>query len=1551
MGVQGGLAGDGRCKSFSQAADGAGFSEGVGMLVLERLSEAKRNGHPIQAILRGSAVNQDGASNGLTAPNGPSQERVIAQALANAGLTPKDVDAVEAHGTGTVLGDPIEAGALLATYGSERRNGPLRLGSIKSNIGHTQAAAGVAGVIKMVMALREGLLPKTLHVDAPSSHVEWEMGEVELLTEATPWAPNGQPRRAGVSSFGISGTNAHVIVEEAPSQDPGPEEAEPEGGAGPAEVALPSPTMVGLSAKTEPALKEVAGRLASQLEEEPELDPTDLAYSLATTRSAFSERAVILGSEREQILTSLAALADGKEAPGLIRGLAPSLQHPVFLFPGQGSQWQGMAAELAQASPVFAGFLSECEVALSPHLDFSLGEVLRDTEGAASIERIEVVQPALFAVMVSLAKLWRHFGVSPAAVVGHSQGEIAAAHIAGGLSLDQAARLAALRSQIIAGIAGKGALVSIAMGAKELDSLLARWEGAIEVAALNSPSSTVLSGDRKSLDQLLAHCESEGLRAREIPGTIASHSAYVEELRDQVLEAFADLSPQSGQIPLHSTVSGEVIDTATMDAEYWYSNLRQTVLFEPVTRGLLEAGHRVLIEVSPHPVFALALEETVESTLTDPNQASVLETLRREEGGPERFQLSLARAHTAGAALDWEALFKGKDPKRVPLPTYPFQRQRYWLGRNPEESDPRAIGQAPVLHPLLGAEIESPNDGSITTTGRLSLRSHPWLGDLIVGGVALFPGTGYIELGLHALSRTDATQISEMTLQAPMIIPEKGGVGLQMTITGLADDGTREMAIYSRPESTGHQRSSEWTCHATGRLGYEPVPVPEPLPDWPPSDTTALPPEDAYDLLAYFNGDFGSSYRTLDAAWRTGSTTYAELSLGEAQRGSAVDFCVHPVLLHGAFHSLMAGGDVGDLKGTVNSILTFSWSDISLYARGSADLRTRVHMSPDAKLSIDAFDQEGNPVVSIGSVTMRDISDEQYAAARRGGEMLLGLEWNEASLQKREHMTGIAVIGDVELPKASRYEDLDAIGEAIEKGDPAPSIVLCDAPMVEGADPAESARESAIATFRLVQTWLKEDRFGESRLVFLTRGAVACKEDESPDPAAAAIWGLLRSAQMERPGRFALLDLDSTEASLALVPSALATDDEPQLALREGAAFVPRATRIPMLVKDEDRSLVLDPNTTVLVTGGTGGLGSLTARHLVEEHGVRHLLLVSRSGADAEGAAELEAELSGFGAQVTITACDVSDRAALQSLLETLPADRPLGAVFHSAGAIADGTIDSLRPQDFDAVFAPKANAAWYLHELSKGADLQAFVVFSSLAGVLGAPGQGNYAAANVFIDTLVGRRRAEGLAGTSIAWGLWERASAMTGDLTEVDHKRVERIGIAAMSDEQGMALFDSAIASKRPFTMAFRGNLSGLRAIATAGFLPPVLRGVVRGDASRRPVGPILPDRIKGLSEKECREVALEMVRSEAAVVLGYSSAEDIAPQVNFMDMGFDSLGALELRNRLCIATGLNLTATAVFDHPNAEALSQALLVQLGGDGGEAFNGSDSESARVQI
>ncbi len=1486
---QRGLAPDGRCKSFAEAADGAGFSEGVGMLALARLADAQREGHPILAVIRGSAVNQDGASNGLSAPNGPSQQRVIRQALANAGLEPREVDAVEGHGTGTTLGDPIEAQALLATYGQERENGALRLGSIKSNIGHTAAAAGVAGVIKMTMALREGALPRTLHVDAPSSHVDWEAGQVELLTEQEPWQPNGRPRRAGVSSFGISGTNAHVILEEAPVPAPTDEAA-----ADSAEEPLwQGPVLLPLSARSEPALRQAAERLASHVKEHPELDPTDIAYSLATARTAFDHRALALAGDRERLQEELEAFAAGREDAGLARGVARD-GRPVFFFPGQGSQWKGMALELVDASPAFAAHMRACEEALSPHLDFSVDEVLAGAEGAPPIERIEVVQPTLFAVMVSLARLWQDCGVEPAAVAGHSQGEIAAAHIAGGLSLEDAAMLAAVRSRIISRLAGKGAMVSVARSADQLDPLIERWQGRIEVAALNGPSSTILSGDRESLDQLLERCEAEGTRAREVPSTIPSHSAYVEELRDEVLAELASISPRSGEIPFHSTVTGEPLDTAELDASYWYRNLRERVLFEPVTRALLEQGHRVMVEVSPHPVFALAVRETVESTLADSGEAAVLSTLRREEGGPERFARSLAEAHAAGVELDWDALFRGRSPKRVPLPTYPFQRQRYWLEGGLGGGDVSAAGLTDPEHPMLGAAIEDPEGGELTLTGRLSLQTHPWLADHGAAGAVIVPGTAFVELALKAAERLGAEQVDELTFESPLILTEQGAVAIQVSATQTEQAGRWSLSIHSRPDVPEPEEGTEWTRHAAGTLSGASAQAPAPLGEWPPPGAEQIELADFYARLADIGFEHGPAFQGLGAAYRKDGQIYAEVSLAPRQREEAASFAIHPALLDAALHA----GAIGALGSGEEALrLPFAWRQVSLQAAGAPELRVRLSEAGEGALAVEAFDAGGAPVLRAGSMLTRPLSRDQLTQQR--AQTPYEIRWSEVEL------------------KAQDREDEPLLWR------PQPKQGL----------PA-AAEEIAREALERIQGFLADADNEGKRLAIATAGAIATTEEESPELSLAPVWGLVRSAQAEHPGRFVLIDTDGSEASGEALARAAAQATEPQLALREGTALAPRLARAQ--AQGEEQPLSLDPGRTILISGGTGAMAAQISRHLVGEHGARHLLLASRSGARAEGARELKQELAELGAKVKLAACDVSDPKALKALLGKVPRAHPLGAVIHTAGALDDRTLESLDPESLATVFAPKASAAQHLHELTRDTELDAFVLFSSAAGALGSPGQANYAAANVFLDALAARRRAEGLPATSIAWGAWVQQSGLTAELGEADLKRMRRAGIEPLTDAQGLELFDACLGSPRPLCLAIGLNRQGLRAQADAGLLAPVFSGLIHSGPRRRSAGGgALAAKLAALPEQERAEYVLELIQTEVAAVLGHGSPAAIDPARAFQEIGFDSLAAVELKNRLSALSGLDLPATAVFDYPTPQALATYLLEQASAGG----------------
>ncbi|RKN41337.1 type I polyketide synthase, partial [Streptomyces hoynatensis] len=1511
---QRGLAPDGRSKPFSDAADGTGWSEGVGLVVLERLSDARRNGHQVLAVVRGSAVNQDGASNGLTAPNGPSQQRVIRQALAGAGLSTADVDAVEAHGTGTTLGDPIEAQALLATYGQDRpADRPLLLGSIKSNLGHTQAAAGVAGVIKMVLALRHGLLPKSLHIDAPSSHVDWEAGAVELLTEQTEWPEAGRPRRAAVSSFGVSGTNAHLILEQAT-----PEDAR-------AAAPVPAPALGHvvpwlLSARTEAALADQAGRLGAFLAA-AEPAPAAVAWSLAASRTAFEHRAVVLGGDLAELSAGVAAAARQAPAPGLVSGTARTPGKVAFVFPGQGSQWLGMGRELLETSEVFAARAAECAAALEPFVDWSLLDVLRGAEGAASLDRVDVVQPALWAVMVSLAALWRSVGVEPDAVIGHSQGEIAAAAVAGALSLEDAARIVALRSRaVLEVLAGLGGMMSVALSAEDVAPRLARFDGRVSVAAVNGPRTTVVAGDVEPLVALRDECEAEGIRARLINVDYASHTRHVDAIRDRVLEELRPVRPRSGDLAFYSTVAGGLIDTATLDADYWVTNLRQTVQFQRSVQALIDDGHRVFIEPSPHPVQMVGVEQTLEAAGAE---GIVLGTLRRDMGGPLQFATAAAEAWVRGVSVDWQAFFAG-DPTggaRLDLPTYAFQHQRYWPAPSTAGGDVRAAGLGAVAHPLLGASVELAEGEGLLFTSRLSLHTQPWLAEHAVRGRVLLPGAAFVELALRAGDEAGCDRVEELTLSAPLLLPERGAVQLQLRV-GLPDAaGRRAFSVHARPEdATG----LPWTEHAAGTLAAGEESSDFDATAWPPPGATALGVEDLYERFADIGFAYGPAFRGVRAAWRQGPHLYAEVRLAEDL--STEGYGLHPALLDGALHAVgLADAALAD-----GGALPFSWEGVSLHATGASALRVRLTLGAGGAMAVALADPSGGPVASVRSLLTRPVSAEQLGTAALDRDALFGLDWIDAPAPSGgDAAPAVAVIGPEadpawDFPVHAGLADL-AEGEV-------PGLVLVPVTAEARPEAAGAAHATTGRVLALAQEWLAAERFAGSRLVFLTRGAVATRPGEVPDVATAAVWGLVRSAQSEHPGRFGLLDLDhrpdagqegeAAPAEAAALGRALALE-EPQLAVRGGTVLAPRlARRAP----EPQEIAPWDPEGLVLVTGGTGGLGGVVARHLVAGHGVRRLLLVSRRGPAAEGAAELVAELAESGAEAQVVACDVADREALMTLL----AEHEVSAVVHTAGVLDDGVVEALTPERLATVFGPKVDAAWHLHELTRERKLSAFVVFSSAAGVFGAPGQANYAAANAFLDALAARRRAEGLPGVSLAWGAWAGA----GMLDESDVARLNRTGMPALTVEQGTALFDAALGTGDALVVPIRLDLAVLRG---QGEVRPLLRGLIRGRTRRAAAGSDTADtllsRLSGLDEAGRLDALLGLVRTEVAAVLGHAGAEAVDPHLAFQNMGFDSLTAVQLRNRLGSVTGLRLPATLVFDYPTPGVLAGYLREELFG------------------
>ena len=1575
------LSPDGRCKSFADTADGTGWSEGVGMLLLERLSDAERNGHEVLGVVRGSAVNQDGASNGLTAPNGPSQQRVIAQALANARLSPGQVDAVEAHGTGTTLGDPIEAQALMATYGQDRpTERPLWLGSVKSNFGHTQAAAGVAGVIKMVMAMRHQVLPKTLHVDRPSSHVDWSQGEIALLSEARSWENGGrEPRRAGVSSFGVSGTNAHVIVEEAPRVAIGEGEAggEPVADTGAEETlgvqdraieTTMAPLL--LSARSEEALRAQARRLGERLNDRPEFEAADVARSLAA-RTAFAHRAVVLGGERELLLSGLDAVAAGEAMAAIPRGVSSSGGDTgaVFLFPGQGSQWHGMALELLDCSPVFARQMRACGEALSEFVDWSVEDVLRGAEDAPELERIDVLQPVLFAVVVSLASLWRSLGVRPTAVVGHSQGEIAAAYVAGGLSLQDAARVVALRSRLLLKLVGRGAIVSVALGLDELRPRLERWGDRITVSAVNGPSSVGVAGEPEVLAELLQSLKADGVRARAVAATVATHSPQAEIVREELLDVLAPVAPRSGEIPFFSTVTGALLDTSELNNEYWYRNMREPVLLAQVTRTLLEDGRRAFIEISPHPVLTVGVQESVDEFLQATDDALVTGSLRREQGGAERFLTSLGEAWAHGVGVDWSGALKGSGARRIALPTYAFQREHFWLLPAASAGDAISIGLSAADHPLLGAAVAMAGDQGWLFTGRLSLAAHPWLAEYTVMDTAMLPGAGFVELALAAAERVGAEVIEELALERPMSFDSEEAVQIQVSVSAPDGHGKRAIAVHSRPAGSlaDGPDGEEWIRHASGVLGSEREDERAdgqsesaeerfgrpPREAWPPEGARELDAELLYDRLLDAGYEHGPLFQSLRRAWRSEDELCGEVEL-DPERAADVDgFHVHPALFDAMLDLATVG--VSDEVGEGELATPVAFAGVRLFTQATGVLRVRVVGAGDEHgLRLTATDEDGVPVLAARAVKMGRVDRGQLKALAHVSQSALHrLHWVELQLGSSHMQPRVGILGEDSRALTERlgaqpsdvapdrYPDLRALEDSLAGGAAAPELVLIEARQLAGlpatwegepadAGFAESVHQTTARTLELLRAWIASDALSEARLVLVTEAAVAVTAEEAPNLAQAALIGLIRSAQAEHPGRFGVLDLDGARAPSGACYGDL-LGEEPELALREGSLYAPRFVRLN--TQDHAGGSPLDSEGTMLITDGTGRLGALAARHLVSGQGVRRLILVSPSGPQADGADELAQELRRQGCDVRIAACDVSDRDELHALLASIPDANPLTLVVHAADALDDCMIESLDGERLARVLAPKVDAALNLHALAERAEL---ILFSSAAAVMGSPGQGNHAAASSFLDALAHNRRAHGLPGMSIAWGTWEQPTLASEAQSVDDRMRAQRRIISPFTLEQGLQLFDVARNVGEPLVAPVRLDAAALRVRARAGMLPAVLRGLIRVPAVRAAgTRDTLVRRLAQTPEAERDGVVLELVRGHVAGVLGHASSEVVDPNRTFKDAGFDSLAAVELRNRLSKASGLKLPSTLVFDRPTPLAVAELLRSKLTDDG----------------
>ncbi|MEV4602760.1 SDR family NAD(P)-dependent oxidoreductase [Amycolatopsis sp. NPDC049253] len=1459
-----GTASDGRTKAFSAAADGVGWAEGVGLLVVERLADARRNGHEVLAVVRASAVNQDGASNGLTAPNGPSQERVIRRALKLAGLTGADVDVVEGHGTGTTLGDPIEANALLATYGRERSaDDPLWLGSVKSNIGHTQAAAGAAGVIKMILAMRHGELPMTRHGDDPSPHVDWSPGTVRLLAETIPWPERDRPRRAAVSAFGYSGTNAHVIVEQAQPVA----EREPVRAPGERGTALP-PWL--LTARTQEALPLQAAALLAHLEERPDLDPLDIGFSLAGREPVLSYRAAVAGDDRAELLAGLTALAAGEDSPAVVRGIARG-GVTAFLFPGQGTQRPGMGRELCAAFPVFEHAFSQASALFDEHLGRSLREVMFADAGSVDaqlLDRTAFTQAALFTMQVALYRLVESWGLRPGVLMGHSVGEIAAAHVAGVLSLKDAAKLVAHRGQLMQELSG-GAVFAVEADEAEVTPLLTPACG---IAAINGPRSLVVSGAEPDVLAVAGHFQAEGRRTKRLAISQAIHSPLLDEILDELREIAEELTYEPARLPVVSTVDGAAVDPRRWcDPEYWVANCRQSVRFLDGVRALEEFGAARYVELGTDGTLAAMTQTCLAG---DPRDVVVIPLRAKAQGELRGAQLAAGRFFAHGLGLAPGKLFRGAE--QVPLPPYAFCRTRFWPEVDMEAlhatGDLVTTGLDATEHPLVAASLTVAGSAQVVLTGQVSVHTHPWLADHTVGGAILFPGAGFVELAVRAGDEAGCPRIDELTLEAPLVLPELGKVRLQVVVAEPDGSGRRAVSVFSQADA-----AEPWVRHAAGVLAPDPGAEPAGLSVWPPVGAQPVELEGFYEGFAAAGLGYGPAFQGLTAAWVSGDEVFAEVLLEDP---AAERFGLHPAALDASLHAIGLAESV-----TVEGGLPFAWTGVRLHAVGANRLRVRITPLGADSVAIELADRTGRPVASVDSLVLR--AGAGGTTAGRAPESLFGWAWQP-----------VPVAGGADVP--ALFPSLDAVLAA----GPVPDVVVLD----------RRTRAEVADGLADVQNWLSRPEFAAATLVVLTGGAVARDGEDVTDLAGSALWGLVRAAQSEHPGRFVLVDSD--EASLALLPGLLASG-EPQFVLRAGAAYAGRLTRP---APSAERAAAFGPAGTTLVTGATGAIGSQLVRHLVTGHGVRRLVLVSRRGS----APGLVDELTELGASVTVAACDAADEAALADVLAAIPAEHPLIAVVHLAAVVDDATLPSLTRDRLSAVLRPKADAALNLHRLTEGLDLSAFVLFSSVAGLLGNAGQGSYAAANTFLDGLAAHRRFRGLPAQSLAWGLWEDAG-----LPEADRDRLMRNGISPLSTAEGMTLFDAAVARPEALLVPMK-VLAG-----DSEDVPPVFRALVT--PSRRTASRTASDvdglkqRLASLEPLHRERAVLDLILDRTAALLGYAGGTAIDASRHFLESGLDSLTAVELRNGLNEVTGLRLPATVVFDHQTPAGLATHLLSEL--------------------
>ncbi|WP_426752691.1 type I polyketide synthase [Myxococcus sp. Y35] len=1555
------LSPDGRCKTFDASANGIGRGEGCGLVFLRRLSDALADGDPIVAVIRGSAVNQDGRTSGLTVPNGLAQERVIRDALSDARVEPAKVGYVEAHGTGTSLGDPIELEALAAVYCARTgRQQPLMAGSVKTNMGHLEGASGIAGLIKSALCLANEEVPPHLHLRTPTPHVDWKQLSIEVPTARRPWKADA-PRFAAVSSFGFSGTNAHVILESTPPRPPPAREVER-----PLHV-------LALSARSAGSLRRLAGALADTLSDGRSGSLADVCHTVNTGRAPMEERAAFVAPTSGALAESLRAFSQGGPAtPGAwVEGRrADEAPRVAFLFTGQGSQYVGMGRELFDTQPAFRRELLRFEAILKPHLERPLTEVLfEDTTGVLNETRY--TQPALVALELALANLLHAWGVRAAAVLGHSVGEYAAAMYAGVLSPEAGLPLVAERARLMQALPERGAMLAVFAEHARVAPFIAAHPR-VSVAAINGPRNTVISGDARSIDAIAQALGAEGIESRRLNVSHAFHSPLMQPMAAEFERAVARVSLQKPKVPLISNLDGREVGDAITHAGYWSQHVLQPVRFAEGVQALLQRGVRVFLELGPKPSLSGFAREVAVG-----EDALWLETLHPRRPAWAGVLRALAELHVRGGTVDWGAFDAGYGRARTALPTYPFERQRYWLDVPAPWT--RQARRASV-HPLLGTRLESPalKEGTTVFSCELTATAVPFVADHRVYGKAVVPAAAYVEMVASAAAQvlgTTSLRLEDLSLLQPLVLAEQQSRVVQTLVERQGEDGLA-CTVMSRGEERledGGAARTSWVTHVTCRASALREPAPSVDREaWRQDCATPVSLEDLSAVFTQHGLDYGPSLRVLTSLHRG---TRAALSFSEVEDRSG-QYRVHPALFDGCLRTAAA---VTQLTEEDALHLPVAMQRLDLYRALPERVWTHATQPPrDGQAGFPASDltlcaEDGSVVAVLSGFSVRkaersvllrglegDFQDWLYRVAwspcaaseegRTGGrhwvvfsnEDGLGAELVQVLSRRGERCTVVRK-GEAFSSGPDGYrihpasaEHFQRLVQSWEREPPSGLLYLWgldEAPESAGAlARLEAAQASGVLGALHLTQALARGTGTPPRLVLVTRGTQCLPMDaQGAQVDQAPLWGFgqavatelpeLRSLRIDLPAEPRAEDLGAFMRALSL------PDAESGLAIREGGLFTARLERARLRTSPAKKPAIVE-DATYLVAGGLGGLGLRVALWLADK-GARHLVLLGRSAPSDESRAQLDA-LVARGVDVQVAQVDVTSHEAMAALFERLRSAPPVRGIFHSAGVLRDATLANQTPEQFQEVLAPKLQGAWNLHVLTAGMALDFFVCFSSAASLIGSPGQANYVAANAFLDALAHLRHAEGKPALTINWGSWAE-TGMAARLERGAAVRPGAQGFAAIPVEQGLNVLDRLLGSPHVQLGIFPVDWSRLAEQLPGLARQALVQGFV-GGAPPRTQAPAFRAQLDAAPLNRRLELLRNHVMAQVRATLGLPETEKLAGNERLFELGVDSLLAIEIRNRLASSLGRSLRSTLIFDFPTVNGLVAHLAEELG-------------------